>query len=63
MSRNMDRNQAAALSLHPWNNTAEDWQNLADVVYRLGRAAPKAARDLLAVRRKRQEALPNPFSN
>ena len=63
MSRTIDRNQAVALSLHPWNNNSEDWKRLADVVFRLGRGAPKAARDALAARREREDALPNPFSN
>lgn len=61
MSRTIDRNQAIALSLHSWNNSAEDWQRLRDVVVRLGRTAPKSARDALAARDKRTASLPNPF--
>jgi hypothetical protein len=59
--RNVDRAQALALSLHSWNNTADDWSRLADVVQRLGRAAPKEAKAALANHYARRAALPNPF--
>jgi hypothetical protein len=62
MSRTIDRNQALALSMHPWHNTADDWETLARLVFKLGRSAPKSARDALASYRKRTEALPNPFA-
>lgn len=63
MSRTIDRNQAIALSLHSWNNTAGDWETLAALVFKLGASAPKAAREALTNRRKRSQALPNPFAN
>ena len=34
------RNMATALSLHPWNNTAEDWKRC-EALRTLGYKAPK----------------------
>lgn len=59
--RNLDRAQALALAMHPWNNNGDDWQRLAEVVQRLGRAAPKEAKAALATHYARRAALPNPF--
>jgi hypothetical protein len=63
MSRTIDRNQAIALSLHPWNNTADDWATLRALVFKMGRSAPAAAKAALATHNARTAALPNPFSN
>ena len=53
--------QAIALSLHPWHNTASDWQRLEEAVTQLGAAAPKAAKVALASRQRSMQVLPNPF--
>lgn len=41
------QNMAFALSLHSWNNTADDWTRLHAAVVVLGRACPKRARAVL----------------
>jgi hypothetical protein len=63
MSRTIDRNQAIALSLHPWHNTAQDWETLAALVFKMGASAPKQARAALASFKARAASLPNPFAS
>ncbi|MGY3589379.1 hypothetical protein [Bradyrhizobium sp. USDA 4350] len=63
MSRTIDKLQATALSMHPWNNRREDWERLRECVFRLGRSAPVSARNALAAYDKRNATLPNPFAN
>jgi hypothetical protein len=63
MSRAILRNMAIALSLHPWNNSPEEWQRLQEAVAELGATAPKAAKAALAARAARLARLPNPFAN
>lgn len=57
------RAQALALSMHPWNNTVQDWANLEDAVTRLGASAPKAAVDALASRKRSMRILANPWKS
>jgi hypothetical protein len=53
--------QAIALSRHPWKNSVADWRALDEMVTQLGAAAPKAAKDAAASRKRSERLLPNPF--
>ena len=53
--------QVTALSASPWNNAVADWQALENVVTQLGAAAPKAAKDAVASRKRSMRLMPNPF--
>lgn len=57
------RAQALALSMHAWNNTVQDWQNLEEAVTRLGASAPKAAVNALASHKRSMQVLANPWKS